>query len=71
MYFVFIFYLFIGFTWAEAVESVSANSEERLISNLLESYNKEIRPIRNSSQIIQVNFIMTLQQMISGIEKVS
>jgi len=71
MYFVFILYLFIGLTWAEAVESVSANSEERLISNLLESYNKEIRPIRNSSQIIQVNFIMTLQQMISVIEKVS
>ena len=52
------------------METIKANSEERLISNLLESYNKEIRPIRNSSQIIQVNFIMTLQQMISVIEKV-
>ena len=49
----------------------SENSEERLISTLLASYNKEIRPIRNVSQIIEVRFIMTLQQMISVIEKVS
>ena len=48
----------------------SENSEERLISTLLASYNKEIRPIRNVSQIIEVRFIMTLQQMISVIEKV-
>ena len=47
------------------------NAEERLITTLLESYNKEIRPIRNVSEIIQVRFIMTLQQMISVIEKVS
>ena len=46
------------------------NAEERLITTLLESYNKEIRPIRNVSEIIQVRFIMTLQQMISVIEKV-
>lgn len=47
------------------------NAEERLITTLLESYNKEIRPIRNVSEIIKVRFIMTLQQMISVIEKVS
>ena len=46
------------------------NHEQRLIARLLKNYNKEIRPIRNVSEVIQVRFYMTLQQMISVVEKV-
>ena len=47
-----------------------ANHEQNLIAKLLKNYNKEIRPIRNVSEIIEVRFYMTLQQMISVVEKV-
>ena len=50
---------------------IEANHEQRLISKLLKTYNKEIRPIRNASEVIKVRFYMTLQQMISVVEKVS
>ena len=52
------------------ISATVENAEERLITSLLKSYNREIRPIRNVSEIIQVRFIMTLQQMISVVEKV-
>ena len=52
------------------ISAAVENAEERLITSLLKSYNREIRPIRNVSEIIQVRFIMTLQQMISVVEKV-
>ena len=43
---------------------------KKLIPQLLKNYNKEIRPIQRVDEIIQVQFYMTLQQMISVVEKV-
>jgi len=45
------------------------NKEQELIEKLLNGYNREIRPIQNASQVITVKFYMTLQQMISVVEK--
>ena len=53
------------------VNFVIANYEQDLIAKLLKNYNKEIRPIKNVSEIIEVRFYMTLQQMISVVEKVN
>ena len=49
---------------------IAINHEQRLVSRLLKNYNREIRPIRNVSEVIHVRFYMTLQQMISVVEKV-
>ena len=48
----------------------AANHEQKLITKLLKNYNKEIRPIRNVTEFTEVRFYMTLQQMISVVEKV-
>lgn len=50
-------------------DTIEGPSEERLIMDIFEKYNKYSRPVRNENESLEVNFGLTLQSIIEVVRR--